>query len=157
MKARTCSFHPSSLILRPSILAMTEPYRSQRRVEFRHTDMAGIAHFSIFFNYMEEVEHEFLRSRGLSVMTHDAEGTLSWPRVSAHCDYQGAVRFEDVVDVELNVERVGKTSVTYHVVFRHGSRQVAEGRLTAVCCRMEQGAPRPVRIPDDVAERLIAG
>lgn len=135
-------------------MAMTEPYRSQRRVEFRDTDAAGIAHFSVFFNYMEEVEHEFLRSRGLSVVMHDAEGVLSWPRVSAHCDYQGAVRFEDLVDVELNVDRIGKKSVTYRFVFRHGQRQVAEGRLTAVCCRMEQDAPRAVPIPDEIAARL---
>ncbi|HWB08043.1 MAG TPA: thioesterase family protein [Pirellulales bacterium] len=133
---------------------MTEPYRSQRRVEFRDTDAAGIAHFSVFFNYMEEVEHEFLRSQGLSVVMHDAEGVLSWPRVSAQCDYQGAVRFEDVLDVELNVDRVGEKSVTYHFVFRHRGRQVADGRLTAVCCRMEQGTPRAVPIPDEIAARL---
>ncbi|HEV3339310.1 MAG TPA: thioesterase family protein [Pirellulales bacterium] len=133
---------------------MTEPYRSQRRVEFRDTDAAGIAHFSVFFNYMEEVEHEFLRSRGLSVVVHDAEGVLSWPRVAANCDYQGAVRFEDVLDVELNVDRVGKKSVTYRFVFRQGEQQVAEGRLTAVCCRMGRGVPRPVPIPDEIAVRL---
>ena len=130
------------------------PFRSQRRVEFRDTDAAGIAHFSTFFNYMEEVEHEFLRSLGLSVVMHDDQGVVSWPRVSAQCDYQGAVRFEDVVDVELSVARVGEKSVTYHFVFRHDGRQVAEGRLTAVCCRMDDGAPRSVPILREAAEML---
>ena len=129
-------------------------FHSQRRVEFRDTDAAGIAHFSIFFTFMEEVEHEYLRSLGLSVVSRDAAGVLSWPRVSAHCDYQGAVRFEDVLDVELDVERVGDKSVTYHFVFRHDGRSVAEGRLTAVCCRMEHGAPRSVPIPEEIAKKL---
>src|SRR5690348_17134301 len=120
---------------------MTTTYHAQRRIEFRDTDAAGIAHFSAFFNYMEEVEHEFLRSRGLSVITRDAEGVLSWPRVSAQCDFQGAVRFEDMLDVELSVDRLGKKSVTYRFVFRHQGQQVAEGRLTAVCCRMGEGVP----------------
>jgi acyl-CoA thioester hydrolase len=133
---------------------MTVTYHSQRRVEFRDTDAAGIAHFSVFFNYMEEVEHAFLRSLGLSVVLEDAEGVLSWPRVSAHCDYQGAVRFEDVLDVELTVERVGEKSVTYHFVFRHGEQQVALGRLTAVCCRLRDGAPRSVPIPVEIAAKL---
>jgi acyl-CoA thioester hydrolase len=133
---------------------MATTYHTQRRVEFRDTDAAGIAHFTAFFNYMEEVEHEFLRSRGLSVVTYDADGVLSWPRVSAQCDYQGAVRFEDVVDVELVVDRVGTKSVTYRFVFRHQGRQVAQGRLTAVCCRMEQGDPRSMPIPDDVMAQL---
>lgn len=133
---------------------MTMTYHTQRRVEFRDTDAAGIAHFSAFFNYMEEVEHEFLRSRGLSVLMHDAEGVLSWPRVSAQCDYQGAVRFEDALDVELVVDRLGTKSVTYRFVFRHQGRQVATGQLTAVCCRMEQGHPRSLPIPDDILARL---
>jgi acyl-CoA thioesterase FadM len=41
---------------------MASEYRSQRRVEFAETDMAGVAHFSNFFRYMEMAEHEFLRS-----------------------------------------------------------------------------------------------
>jgi 4-hydroxybenzoyl-CoA thioesterase/acyl-CoA thioester hydrolase len=132
------------------------PFRSQRRVEFRDTDAAGIAHFSTFFTYMEEVEHEYLRSLGLSVVMRDAAGVLSWPRVAAQCDYQGAVRFEDVLDIELSVERVGEKSVTYHFVFRHDGRQVADGRLTAVCCRIEHGAPRSVPIPEEIAGRLTS-
>jgi 4-hydroxybenzoyl-CoA thioesterase/acyl-CoA thioester hydrolase len=135
---------------------MTTTYHTQRRIEFRDTDAAGIAHFSAFFNYMEEVEHEFLRSRGLSVITRDAEGVLSWPRVSAQCDFQGAVRFEDLLDVELNVDRLGKKSVTYRFVFRHQGEQVAEGRLTAVCCRMEEGGPRSVPIPESMSAQLCS-
>ncbi|MGH7136375.1 MAG: acyl-CoA thioesterase, partial [Pirellulales bacterium] len=111
-------------------------FRSRRRVAFRDTDAAQIAHFSVFFNYMEEVEHEYLRSLGLSVVFRDSAGTLSWPRVSAQCDYEGAVRFEDVLDIELAVERVGEKSVTYRFTFLHDGRPVAAGRLTAVCCRM---------------------
>src|SRR5438132_281338 len=100
---------------------MPEPYRTTRRVEFRDTDAAGIVHFSAFFFYMESVEHEFLRQLGLSVLSHDATGgstkltgagstgltgtPISWPRVSASCDYQSAARFEDVLDVSLCIAR----------------------------------------------------
>lgn len=129
-------------------------FRSQRRVEFKDTDAAGIAHFSTFFNYMEEVEHEYLRSLGLSVVMRDSAGTLSWPRVSAQCDYEGAVRFEDVLDVELTVERVGEKSVTYRFVFLHVDRPIAAGRLTAVCCRIHDGEPLAVLIPEEIAAKL---
>jgi acyl-CoA thioester hydrolase len=129
-------------------------FRSQRRVEFRDTDAAGIAHFSVFFSFMEEVEHEYLRSLGLSVMMRDSSGVLSWPRVAAHCEYQGAVRFENVLDIELTVERVGEKSITYRFAFSHSGRQVAEGRLTAVCCRIEHGEPLAVPIPEEIAAKL---
>ena len=60
-----------------------QPEIVHRRVEFRDTDAAGLAHFSTYFTFMEEAEHEFLRRRGLSVLMHDADGPLSWPRVAA--------------------------------------------------------------------------
>jgi acyl-CoA thioester hydrolase len=136
----------------PSCLKMA--YHAQRRIEFRDTDAAGIAHFTAFFNYMEEVEHEFLRSVGLSVIKRDAGGVLSWPRVSVHCDYSGAVHFEDVLDIELSIDRIGEKSVTYHFLFHHLGRQVAAGRLTAVCCRMESDGPRSLPIPAEIVAKL---
>ena len=127
-------------------------YRTTRRVEFRDTDAAGIMHFSAFMTYMEQVEHEFLRSLGLSVMMRDDEGAISWPRASVSCDFRGAVRFEDTLDVECQVARLGNKSVTYAFRFTHDGRPVAEGKITAVCCRMRAAAPpSAIVIPDWIA------
>jgi 4-hydroxybenzoyl-CoA thioesterase/acyl-CoA thioester hydrolase len=133
---------------------MSTTFRTTRRIEFRDTDAAGIAHFSAFFLYMEQVEHEFLRSLGLSVMTSDADGPISWPRVAAQCDYQGPARFEDVLDVELQVARLGEKSISYECCFTHAGRDVAVGKLTAVCCRMEPTGARAIIIPDWIRSKL---
>jgi acyl-CoA thioester hydrolase len=134
---------------------MSEPYRTTRRVEFRDTDAAGIAHFSAFFFYMESVEHEFLRSLGLSVLGEDEIGPISWPRVSASCDYQSAVRFEDVLDISLRVARLGEKSVTYEFDFVCAGRQIATGKTVAVCCRFPPGgSPESVPIPATIAAKL---
>jgi 4-hydroxybenzoyl-CoA thioesterase/acyl-CoA thioester hydrolase len=130
-------------------------FRTSRRVEFRDTDMAGIMHFSAFFTALESVEHEFLRSLGLSVVMSDAEGQLGWPRVSASCDFRGAVKFEDVLEIELSIARLGETSVTYQFLVDHASRRVAEGKIVAVCCRLLHGeALRAVPIPAKAANLL---
>src|SRR5437762_5781662 len=100
-------------------MSATEPFKTTRRVEFHHTDAAGILHFSVFFNFMEEAEHELLRQLGLSVLAQDDQGRISWPRVAARCDYQTAVKFEDVLDIEVRIVRVGKKSVTYEFNFSH--------------------------------------
>src|SRR5438132_253921 len=134
---------------------MAKTFKTTRLVEFRDTDAAGIIHFSAFFFYMEQVEHEFLRSLGTSVMTHDEQGPIGWPRVSASCDFRGPVKFEDVVDVELQVVRLGEKSVTYGFTFRHAGRLVAEGKLTTVCCRLDtHGAPASIPIPAWLREKL---
>ncbi len=130
-------------------------FQTTRRLEFRDTDAAGIAHFSVFFTYMEEVEHEFLRSRGLSVVVFDDEGELGWPRVRAECDFKKPVRFEDVVQVELEIARLGERSVTYRVRFTRDGDEIAIGSITAACCRLDPGRqPRAIPIPAWIRTRL---
>lgn len=135
-----------------------EPDRIERRIEFRDTDAAGIAHFSVYFNFMEEAEHEFLRRRGLSVFMHDSEGTISWPRVAAKCDYSSAVKFEDVITIEVMLARVGAKSVTFLFQFMHKGREIAKGEITAVCCRIFPDAPpKGIAIPAEIRAKLTGG
>jgi 4-hydroxybenzoyl-CoA thioesterase/acyl-CoA thioester hydrolase len=134
---------------------MPQHYQFQRRVEFRDTDAAGIAHFSMFFVYMEQAEHELLRQLGLSVFLRDDEGPLSFPRVSARCDYQLPARFEDVLDIEVAIVRLGSKSVTYEFNFGQQGRPIASGQTTTVCCRFAaDGTPRSIPIPGWIAEKL---
>jgi 4-hydroxybenzoyl-CoA thioesterase/acyl-CoA thioester hydrolase len=131
---------------------------TRRRVEFRDTDAAGIVHFSAFFFWMESVEHELLRSAGLHVIERGADGVeVSWPRVSASCDYVAAVRFGDEIDVAATVAAVGRSSVSYAFTFTHAGAVVARGRVVAVHCRMHPGGrPEPVAVPAEIAARLRA-
>jgi len=131
-------------------------FSATRRVEFRDTDAAGIMHFASFFSLMESVEHEFLRHLGLSVLANDGTGPVSWPRVNAQCDFRAAARFEDELGVELRIARLGEKSVTYQFVIRHGEELVAEGRITAVCCRLSTtgGPMTPIPIPPAIAEKF---
>src|SRR5687768_16291643 len=131
------------------------PFRTTRRVEFRDTDMAGIMHFSAFFTVLESVEHEFLRSLGLSVVMSDEEGQLGWPRASASCDFKGAVKFEDVLDIELSIARLGEKSVTYQFTVDHSGRRIAAGKIVAVCCQLRHDEPLvAVAIPAEIVSRL---
>src|ERR1051325_1997679 len=113
---------------------MPTAFVTTRRIEFSDTDAAGIAHFSAFFRMMEQAEHELLRSVGLSV--HDAAEKIGWPRVSAKCDFQSAARFEELLEIEVRIARLGKKSVTYSHRFLRGGEQLATGEITAVCCRI---------------------
>ncbi|HWG46644.1 MAG TPA: thioesterase family protein [Gemmataceae bacterium] len=137
---------------------MSAPFRVSRRVDFCDTDMAGIIHFSNFFRYMEFAEVAFLRSRGLSVSMTWGEEHLGFPRVSATCDFLRPVRFEDVVEIAVHVERVGGKSVTYSFDFTHEGAPVARGRISAVCCRMLSGGRgiESIEIPADIRARLLA-
>lgn len=134
---------------------MTSSFTTTRRVEFRDTDAAGIMHFSVFFTAMESAECEFLRSRGLGVVMPDAVGEIAFPRVSAKCDYQSPVRFNDEYQIDVRIVRIGSKSVTYEFTFTHGGRDVAKGEMTSVCCRFApDGQPTSIPIPEWILRRL---
>jgi 4-hydroxybenzoyl-CoA thioesterase/acyl-CoA thioester hydrolase len=128
-------------------------------VEFSDTDMAGIVHFSAFFRYMESAEHALLRSLGLSVFgVKDPAGgdaVISFPRVSARCDFSSPARCEDQLDIDVMVQKLGTSSVSYGFQIYRGSEQLAVGEMTSVCCRLHNGAkPEPMPIPADIVELL---
>jgi acyl-CoA thioester hydrolase len=130
------------------------PFTTKRRVEFADTDMAGIVHFSNFFRFMEAAEQEFLRSLGFGV-SFDWQGErLGFPRVSVSCDYLRPARFEDVIDVAVTVENVGRKSVTYRFDFTLGGAAIAKGQISAVCCRVVEHKLESVEIPPGIRAKL---
>ena len=125
---------------------METTFKTQRRVEFNETDMAGIAHFTNYFKYMEEAEHGFLRSRGLSVVLDDAKGKLGFPKLSAKCDYMRPVRYEDVIDIEVAIRCEDGKSLTYDCAFSVGERKLGAGQLRVAFCRFPADKP-PYAVP----------
>jgi len=134
---------------------MANVFRTTRRIEFADTDMAGIVHFANFFRYMEAAEVEFLRARGLSVKLVWEGQSLGFPRVSASCDFLRPARFEDVLDVAVQVEKVGKKSVTYAFEFSLHGEVIARGKVSSVCCLIQENRElKSVPIPAGIRERL---
>jgi acyl-CoA thioester hydrolase len=137
---------------------MPASLRTTRQIEFSDTDMAGIVHFARFFCYMEAAEHELLRSLGLSVYL-DWEGQqLTFPRVSAQCDFLNPARFEDVLTILASVENVGRSSVTYGFKFFHGEEAIALGQITTVCCRvLVDHCLESIEVPPSIRAKLEGG
>ena len=144
---------------------MGKPAVFERRVEFRDTDAAGIMHFSVFFNCMEQAEHELFRSVGLSVMLQHEGQTISWPRVSANCDYRGSFRFEDIMRIETSISKIGNSSLTFAFRFfrnadstaddsAESATELASGTITTVCCTIDDHPPTSIPIPESIREQL---
>lgn len=145
-------FHTSGI---PGPMRQPAMHTAQRRVEFHNTDAAGLMHFSAYFTMMEEAEHELWRQAGTSVLIRDAEGKLSWPRVSATCDFLLPLAFQDEIEIDVAISRLGEKSITFEFVFRRGGAVAARGSITAVCCRFPpDGAPYATEIPADIRQKL---
>ena len=130
-------------------------FTTHRRVEFGETDLAGILHFSNFFRYMEVAETDFLHAKKLSV--HWTEGVIRYgfPRVSAQCDYAKPAFFEDVLAIDVTLEKIGTKSLNYRFDFRRGAEAIATGRIAAVFCRSNgPGHIESIPIPDSLRIQL---
>jgi 4-hydroxybenzoyl-CoA thioesterase/acyl-CoA thioester hydrolase len=136
---------------------MGKVFTTQRRVEFRDTDAGGIVHFSAYLCYMEQAEHEFLRSVGLSVVQpHPSGGYISWPRVKVECSYAAPARFEELLSITLRITRLGSKSVTYESEFRSGQDSlVAKGSMVVVCCHIKDHGKSIVSIDIPDSPRAI--
>ncbi len=135
---------------------MTTAFHTTRRVEFADTDMAGIVHFASFFRFMESAEHDFLRAHGLSVVMTWEGVPLGFPRRSAACDFQKPARYEDVLDIEVTLTRIGTKSLSYAFTFRLKGETIATGTISTVCCRIDPTAHRleAIPIPAGIRARL---
>ena len=133
-------------------------FRTTRLVEFCDTDMAGIVHFANFFRFMEAAEHAYLRGCGLSVFLQWEGQTISFPRVSASCEFRRPARFQDVLDVTVQIDHLGRSSVRYRFTFHRGEELIAEGQITTVLCRVVEGRGlESFEIPGPLREKLLRG
>ena len=126
-----------------------------RRVQFAETDLAGIVHFSWYFRYMEEAEHELWRAAGLSVSPQHA--AIQWPRVAAAFDYKNPLRFEELFHVAVRIGAVSRRTLQYECTLHRGHTVIGQGRITAACAFHEPGgAMKAIDLPSGLVERLQA-
>ena len=144
---------------------MSSRFHYRRRVLFSETDLAGIAHFSNFFRWMEETEHAFYRSLGLSVhpMQHGVTETATgWPRLKASAEYRLPLQFEEEFEVELLVAEMRTKAIRYEMKFwKHPDdaalrKVAARGELVVVAVRAEAGTREmhATAIPNNFRERI---
>ncbi len=129
---------------------MSEELEWSRPVEFYETDLAGIAHFSNYYRWMESAEHAFLRERGVSLH----EGGMGWPRVHASVDFKKPVKFGDEVRVKVRLAELRTRSLCFHFELGvKGSEEVhALGEMVSVC--VDLASMKAVEIPDELRTRL---
>lgn len=111
-------------------------FRYARRVQFHETDMAGLVHFSCFFQYVEEAEHAMWRAAGLSPAPRTSG--VGFPRVAASLDFRSPLRFEDEFEVAIRIAAVTNKTIRYACTMTREGECIAEGSMTVISV---MGAP----------------
>jgi acyl-CoA thioester hydrolase len=120
-------------------------------VAWNETDAAGHNHFAAAFRWLEEAEHELLRSVGMPT-----EEIARIPRVHIDIDYKDRLYFGQEIIVEVAVIKVGTSSCTYDFQVRTEAGVIAvSGSMVVVhaSSTSEGSAPWPA----DIRAALLDG
>lgn len=120
------------------------------RVAFVDTDASGRIHFTAMLRYFEAAELEFLRSLGFRYT--DSPADIGFPRVHVESDYRAAVGFDDELDIQVRVKRVGTSSYTLEFTAVKGDTVISNGSITAVCVSRRTG--HAMAMPERLREAL---
>lgn len=124
-----------------------------RRVQFSETDAAGLVHFSNFFRYFEDAEHDLWRSEGLSI--HPENSPIGWPRVAAACEFHRPLKFEQEFEVVVRIAELTKRTIAYTGEIACGGQRIATAKWKIACVsRAADGSMKSADVPADVAGRL---
>jgi Predicted thioesterase len=98
-------------------------FKTSFTVEWGDCDEAGIVFYPNYFYWFDCSFHQLLRARGLSQRDVRKRFNAVTPIVQAHSDFKAPARYDDVLDVEIDVHLVDSRR------FRIDYRLSSSGRI----------------------------
>jgi acyl-CoA thioester hydrolase len=108
----------------------------QQQVQWADTDAAGHCHFTAPMRWVEQAESLLYERLEIAETT---AGRV--PRVHFEIDYLSRLYFRDTFQVNLSVERVGTTSLTYTFEISGRNALAARGRFVVVLTKPSDQNP----------------
>lgn len=124
---------------------MAATHREHVRVAWVDTDAGGRIHFTAAFRWAELAETALRRRLRL------LDDWADYPRRSVQAEYLDVLRFEDELEIEIEAERIGRTSITWRWEIRRDGTLCVHGNHTVVHVD-SSGCPAPV--PEQVRSAL---
>lgn len=124
--------------------------RSPVRVIFGDTDQMGVVYYANYLRYFEGARAEYWRALGRSYKDLEDAG-VALPVVEAHCAYKKPARYEDLLEIDVEIGEVRAASLRFVYSVYRGSELLAEG-WTRHAVIGRDGRPRPM---PDVLRNLI--
>ncbi len=136
------------------------PFVFRTPVRFADVDHAGIVYYPRFFHYFHLAFEELFRARlgpraYVALLDRDRIG---FPAVRAEASYQAPLAFGDTAEIELSVERLGRTSITFRYrVWRAAEperERTASAAGTVVCAVVDLSVFKAVPVPPAITALL---
>jgi acyl-CoA thioester hydrolase len=126
-------------------------FRNTLRVRYQECDPQGVVYFARYPEYYDITLTELWRQRlgGYQAMV-DSGADMVVAEQSLR--YLAPARFDELIDVELDVTHLGTTSMSWAYTISRAGELLVEGAIRHVCIDPQTKAKRP--IPDAVRAAL---
>jgi acyl-CoA thioester hydrolase len=125
-------------------------FNATTRVAFSDTDAQGVVYYGRYMPYFDLARVEYHRS--LDMLRSDPQDREFVMR-AMHVEYHMPARFDDLIEVDVRIKRIGTSSVTYEfAAYLEGETLAVTATQTAVLVDLSQRKPCPV--PDWWRDRI---
>lgn len=125
-------------------------FSARTRVGFSDTDAQGVVYYGRYNPYFDLARVEYLRALGLL----HREGAGQFVMRANDVEYFAPARFDDEIEVDARVSRIGRTSVT----FEFAAYKVPDDELMVTAHQtlvyVDLAARAAVRVPDDYRTKV---
>jgi acyl-CoA thioester hydrolase len=129
------------------------PFVHRLRVRFHECDPQGVVFYAQYFAYVDVALTEMWREAFGSYGEVVAAGT-DVVVVEAGATFRASARFDDDLDVELRIDRLGTTSMAMDTKIRRDGEVLVEGRIVHVF--VDTATMAKQAIPDHMRASLEA-
>ena len=129
-----------------------EPFVWPVRVYYEDTDAAGVVYYANYLKYMERARTEWLRDAGFDQRDLAERHRVIFVVRSAAIDYLAPARFDDELQVTLELIKVGAGQIDLAQRVLRGDALLAKAAVKIACVAAH--TMRPTRIPLPLATRI---
>jgi len=125
----------------------------QEYVRWSDVDASGVIRWDTYARFVEMAETELFRAAGFPYATLWDRLDIWLPRVQFHFDYRSPARLDELLDIEMWVGHIGRSSIRLEfAVKKPGGELAAEGYLVIVS--IDRKNARSVDVPKPLLDAL---
>ncbi len=118
------------------------------RVYYEDTDAGGVVYYANYLSFMERARTEWLRASGFEQPELAATHGVLFVVRAVHIDYLKPSRFNDSLQVTVEVVNVGGSRIRFLQRVLRGNEEIVRAEVDVVCVSTDTF--RPARVPREM-------
>ena len=131
---------------------MPSAFNWQVRIYYEDTDAGGIVFYANYLKFFERARTEWLRATGVNQQALAEQDGAIFVVKHASIDYQAPARLDDVLDLTLSIEKLGRASIQFAQQAWRGDTLLASAQVKVGC--VDSGTLRPRPLPPATAAKM---